>query len=148
MIVPLIFILGTLYFLFLSASNVLWLRLSSHYPRIRRGRMVSVLIPARDEEKNIGACIDSLLVQSYANYEIVVLDDQSNDGTWGVIEEYARRFPGRVRAIRGEPLPPRGWSGKTHAMQQLAGYARGDYLMFRTPTPFTAGRAFPGLSRT
>jgi chlorobactene glucosyltransferase len=127
---PLIFILGTLYFLFLSASNVLWLRLSSLPPRIRRGRMVSVLIPARDEEKNIGPCIDSLLAQSYENYEIVVLDDQSRDGTWRIIEGYAARWPGRVRAIQGEPLPASGWCGKTHAMQQLAGRARGDYLMF------------------
>jgi chlorobactene glucosyltransferase len=129
-ILPVIFILGTLYFLLLSASNVLWLRLSSQPPRIRRGRMASVLIPARDEESNIGPCIQSLLDQSYQNYEIVVLDDQSRDATWRIIEGYARRFPERVRAIRGEPLPARGWSGKTHAMQQLAGVARGEYLMF------------------
>ena len=90
---PALFILGTLYFLLLSASNVLWLRLSSRPPRIRRGRMVSVLIPARDEEENIGACIDSLLTQSYTNYEIVALDDQSHDGTWNIIEGFARRFP-------------------------------------------------------
>ncbi len=127
---PALFILGTLYFLLLSASNVLWLRLSSRPPRIRRGRMVSVLIPARDEEENIGACIDSLLTQSYMNYEIVALDDQSHDGTWKIIEGFARRFPDRVRGIRGKPLPASGWSGKTHAMQQLARHARGEYLMF------------------
>ena len=127
---PVLFTLGTLYFLVLSASNVLWLRLSSRPPRIRRGRMVSVLIPARDEEENIYACIDSLLIQSYRNYEIVALDDQSHDGTWNIIEGFARRFPDRVRAIRGEPLPASGWSGKTHAMQQLARHARGEYLMF------------------
>ncbi len=129
-IVPLIFILGTLYFFLLSASNVLWLRLSSLAPRIKRGRMVSVLIPARDEERNVAACIDSLLTQSYQNYEILVLDDQSRDGTLRIIRDYARRFPGKVSAIRGEPLPASGWRGKTHAMQQLAAHARGDYLMF------------------
>ncbi len=125
-----VFILGTLYFLLLSASNVLWLRLSSRPPRLTRGRKVSVLIPARDEEKNIAHCLDSLLEQTYANYEIVVLDDQSEDGTWEIIQGYATRFPERVRAVRGEPLPGSGWSGKTHAMQQLARRARGDYLMF------------------
>ncbi len=129
-LLPAIFILGTLYFLILSASNVLWLRLSSQPPRLTRGRKVSVLIPARDEEKNIAACIESLLAQTYTDYEIVVLDDQSADGTWQIIDGYARRLPDRVRAVRGEPLPARGWSGKTHAMQQLAGWARGDYLMF------------------
>jgi chlorobactene glucosyltransferase len=124
------FVLGTLYFLLLSASNVLWLRLSSLPPRICCGRKVSVLIPARDEETTIGSCIDSLLKQSYENYEIVVLDDQSLDGTWGIIEDHARRWPKRVRAIRGEPLPASGWCGKTHAMQQLAAAACGEYLMF------------------
>lgn len=127
---PGIFILGTLYFLLLSASNVLWLRLSSLAPRLTRGRKVSVLVPARDEEKNIRQCLDSLLQQTYTNYEIVVLDDQSSDATWRIIEDYGERHPERVRAVRGEPLPGSGWSGKTHAMQQLAGLARGDYLMF------------------
>jgi len=89
-----------------------------------------VLIPARDEEANIGACIDSLLAQSYVNYEIVALDDESGDGTWEIIEGFVHRFPGRVRGIRGEPLPAAGWRGKTHAMQQLASHARGEYLMF------------------
>ena len=129
-VLPLVFILGTLYFLLLSASNVLWLRVSSRAPRITRGRKVSVLIPARDEEKNIGPCLDSLLSQTYANYEIIVLDDQSRDGTWKIIQSYASRCPERVRAMRGKPLPPSGWSGKTHAMQQLAQAARGEYLMF------------------
>ena len=124
------FVLGTLYFLLLSVSNVLWLRLSSQRPRIHRGRMVSVLIPARDEESSISACIDSLLTQSYENYEIIVLDDQSRDDTWQIIRDYGERFPDRVRAIRGAPLPAEGWSGKTHAMQQLAANAHGEYLMF------------------
>ena len=128
---PLAFILGAIYFLLLSTSNVLWLRLSSHAPRITRGRKVSVLVPARDEEKNIAHCLDSLLDQTYANYEIVVLDDQSSDDTWRIIDGYARRNPERVRAIRGRPLDQdEGWSGKTHAMQQLADHAAGDYLMF------------------
>jgi len=128
--IPAMFVLGTLYFLLLSASNFVWLRLSSQPPRILRGRMVSVLIPARDEETTIGNCIDSLLKQSYENYEIIVLDDLSHDGTWRIISDYAKRNPGIVRAVRGEPLPPSGWSGKTHAMQQLAAAACGEYLMF------------------
>jgi len=129
-ILPVVFILGALYFLLLSASNVLWLRLSSLAPRLTHGRKVSVLVPARNEEKNIAQCLDSLLEQTYANYEILVLDDQSSDGTWTIIEDYGKRHPDRVRAVRGEPLPGSGWSGKTHAMQQLARKARGDYLMF------------------
>jgi chlorobactene glucosyltransferase len=128
--IRLLFFLGAAYFLVLSISNIVWLRLSSHRPRITRGRMVSVLIPARDEEKNIAHCLDSLLDQTYSNYEIVVLDDQSSDRTWEIITEYARRNPGRVRAAHGEPLPGGGWCGKPHAMQQLSRHARGEYLLF------------------
>jgi chlorobactene glucosyltransferase len=124
-----VFLLGALYFLLLSLSNIVWLRLSSCRPRITRGRMVSVLVPARNEERNIRACLDSLVNQSYERYEVVVLDDQSADGTWEIAAEFERKFPGRVRAIRGEPLAG-DWFGKPHAMQQLSRHARGDYLLF------------------
>ncbi len=124
------FILGAGYFLLLAVSNIIWLRVSSRPPRLRRGRRVSVLIPARNEEKNIAQCLDSLLDQTYANYEIIVLDDQSSDGTWEVLRGYAARFPGQLRAVQGEPLSEKGWLGKPHAMQQLAEHARGEYLMF------------------
>jgi chlorobactene glucosyltransferase len=130
LIVHLVFLLGTLYFLLLSLSNILWLRLSSRTPRVTNGAMVSVLVPARNEEKNLGACLDSLLDQSYESYEIVVLDDQSTDATWEIATSYEARFPGRVRAVPGEPLKPDGWNGKPHAMQQLSRAARGDYLLF------------------
>jgi len=128
--IRLLFLLGAAYFLVLSISNIVWLRLSSHAPRITRGRLVSVLIPARDEEKNIGPCLDSLLDQTYENYEIVVLDDQSTDRTWEIVSGYAERNPGRVRVVKGEPLGADGWCGKPHAMQQLSREARGEYLFF------------------
>jgi chlorobactene glucosyltransferase len=128
-LIRLVFLFGVGYFLLLSVSNVVWLRLSSHKPRLRRGRKVSVLVPARNEEKNIRSCVDSLLQQTYSNYEIVILDDQSTDGTWDIIAGYQERFPGRVRAVQGEPLSE-GWLGKPHAMQQLAAVAAGEYLMF------------------
>ena len=126
----LMFLLGAAYFLLLSISNVLWLRISSHRPRITRGRMVSILVPARDEEKNIARCLDSLIGQTYANYEIVVLDDQSTDRTWEILSACAKENPGKVRIVRGEPLSESGWCGKPHAMHQLALHARGEYLLF------------------
>jgi chlorobactene glucosyltransferase len=121
------------YFLLLSISNVLWLRLASRGPRQRRrdrAPRVSVLIPCRDEESNIGRCLDSLLAQRYEDYEIVALDDESSDSTWEILASYAERYPGRVRAVRGRPLPGRGWYGKPYAMQQLAAQADGEYLLF------------------
>lgn len=128
--VRLVFFLGAAWFLLLSISNVVWLRLSSLEPRLRRGRKVSVLVPARNEERNLPACLDSLLDQTYGNYEIVVLDDQSSDRTWEIITAYQGRHPGLLRAVKGEPLGETGWLGKPHAMQQLAREAAGDYLMF------------------
>ncbi len=125
-----VLLLGTFYFVLLSLSNIAWLRLSSHRPGQRKGKKVSILVPARNEEKNISNCLDSLLDQTYDNYEIVVLDDQSTDGTWAMLAGYAERFPARIRAVRGEPLDGTGWLGKPHAMQQLARHADGEYLMF------------------
>ncbi len=129
-VIRLVFLLGTLYFLVLSLSNILWLRISSRTPRLTKGGKVSVLVPARNEEKNLRACLDSLLDQTYGNYEIVVLDDQSTDATWEIASSYASRYPDKVRAVSGEPLKPDGWNGKPHAMQQLSRHARGEYLLF------------------
>jgi chlorobactene glucosyltransferase len=122
-------VMGTLAILAMSLVNILWLRSSGHSAALSDHGKVSVLIPARNEETNIRSCLDSLLDQSYANYEIIVLDDCSQDRTWQILTEYARRYPGRLQAVRGAPLP-QGWCGKTHAMQLLSRYASGDYLMF------------------
>jgi hypothetical protein len=92
--------------------------------------MVSVLVPARNEARNLARCLDAPLVQTHGHYEVIVLDDQSSDGTWRIARRYAEANPGRVRAVAGAPLPGDGWLGKPHAMQQLARKARGEYLLF------------------
>ncbi len=89
---------------------------------------ISVLVPARDEEANIAACLESLQKQDYVNYEILVLDDNSSDNT-GAIVESAAAGDSRVRPLRGEPLP-KGWTGKSFACYQLARQARGSWLLF------------------
>src|SRR6185437_8843238 len=88
----------------------------------------SVLAPARNEERSIGRCIESLARQDYPNLEILVLDDQSEDATAAIVEELARRYPA-VRLLRGQPLPAN-WHGKAYACAQLARAARGDWLLF------------------
>lgn len=123
-------LLGCGYFLALSVSNILWLRLSGRAARRGSRARVSVLVPARDEESCILRCLQSLLDQSYDNYEIIVLDDESSDGTWALIAQVAAEHPSRVRALRGAPLARDGWYGKPHAMQQLAAVATGDLLFF------------------
>src|SRR5579872_4738039 len=53
--------------------------------------MVSVCIPARNEETRIGPCLDSFVKQDYPKYEVIILDDQSTDGTWKILQQYAKK---------------------------------------------------------
>jgi chlorobactene glucosyltransferase len=89
---------------------------------------ISVLIPARDEEANIEACLESLQKQDYPNSEILVLDDNSSDNTANIVDRMAAK-DNRIQLIRGEPLPE-GWAGKPFACYQLARKARGSWLLF------------------
>ena len=79
---------------------------------------VSVLLPVRDEAGRVEACLRALLAQQGVDLEIVVLDDESTDGTADVVRRVAAGDP-RLRLLVGAPLPP-GWLGKPHACQQLA----------------------------
>jgi chlorobactene glucosyltransferase len=89
---------------------------------------VSVLIPARDEEENIAACLAAVLAQSTAVGEVLVYDDHSRDLTADIVEAYARR-DARVRLVAPSPLPD-GWCGKTFACARLAEEARGRWMLF------------------
>lgn len=90
--------------------------------------LVSVLIPARNEEENIANCLDSFLNQDYTNYEIVVLDDNSSDRTPVILDEYVKNNPEKIRVIKGKKLPP-DWRGKCFAMKQLTESAKGEYFL-------------------
>lgn len=90
--------------------------------------LISVLIPARNEEANIQTCVDSLRQQDYSNFEILVLDDASKDATAEIVTRIAGEDQ-RVRLLYGQPLPP-GWAGKPYACYQLAREARGSWLLF------------------
>lgn len=90
---------------------------------------VSILVPARNEARNIEACVASLLTQDYPNYELVVLDDHSDDGTSEIVRGLGLRTEGDRRVISGAALPA-GWTGKGWACHQLASAASGDFLFF------------------
>ncbi|MVN23226.1 glycosyltransferase [Mucilaginibacter arboris] len=90
--------------------------------------LVSILVPARDEEKNILTLLQSIEKQDYKNIEVIVLDDQSTDHTYNLCTEFARKNP-TVKVIIGKPLPE-GWLGKNYACYQLAQQAKGKYLLF------------------
>jgi chlorobactene glucosyltransferase len=90
--------------------------------------LISVLIPARDEEENIESCVKSLQKQDYPDFEILVLDDDSSDNTANIVERIAVSDD-RLQLIHGEP-PPKGWAGKPFACYQLAKKAKGSWLLF------------------
>jgi len=97
--------------------------------RTRANRLaVSVLIPARDEERNIRATLVAVLVNRAIDVEVIVLDDGSTDATAEIVAEFARRDE-RVRLETAPPLPA-GWNGKQHACYLLAKFARHPLLVF------------------
>jgi chlorobactene glucosyltransferase len=89
---------------------------------------ISVLIPARNEAGVIQQTLRGLLGQNFPRSEILVLDDQSSDGTGQAARE-AGEGDSRLRVIDGEALPG-GWAGKNWACWQLAQEARGEVLVF------------------
>jgi chlorobactene glucosyltransferase len=119
-----------------AASYFFLLSLANHYemwrftrgPELFEGPLVSVLIPARNEERTIERCLDSLRNQSYQNYEILVINDNSTDNTAAILSRVAGE-DSRVRVFTGAPLPD-DWYGKPFALHQLSQKARGDLLLF------------------
>jgi len=73
------------YFFATAVSNVVYLRRATRNARIRGGPFVSVIVPARDEEGSIARCLESLLSQDYADYEVIVVDDDSSDATAEIV---------------------------------------------------------------
>ena len=90
--------------------------------------LVSVLVPARNEEKNIDRCVNSLLEQSYSNIEVIILDDDSSDNTYFISNEISKS-DSRVSVIKGKEIP-KGWLGKNWACHQLSQKATGKFFLF------------------
>lgn len=88
---------------------------------------VSILVPARNEERNIDICIKSLLNQDYPNYELIILDDNSIDNTLKICKKF-ENLP-NYRIIKGLSLP-NDWLGKNWACHQLANQSNGEILIF------------------
>ncbi len=95
---------------------------------LQKKPLVSILIPARNEEDTIAELLHSTLQQSYSHYELFVMDDQSDDQTCSVVEALSQKNQ-KINLLRGKPLPE-GWVGKNWACSQLAQQARGEVLLF------------------
>src|SRR6266576_2282785 len=85
---------------------------------------VSVIVPARNEEACLGACLESLVAQEGVGFEIIVVDDGSTDRTRAIAESFSA-----VQVIEPGPLPA-GWTGKNNAVTAGARPARGEWLLF------------------
>jgi len=94
---------------------------------------VSVCVPARNEERDIEACLTSLLEQDYPDFEVIVVDDHSTDNTPAIIASLQKKYPHLV-ALRSAELPP-DWYGKPFALHQAQQKARGEVLLFTDADP-------------
>ncbi len=89
---------------------------------------ISVLIPARNEEMNIENCVRHACNQNYSNYEVIVLNDRSDDSTGEIMEKLQQEFQ-HLTAINGRKKPDN-WLGKPWACKQLSDAANGKILVF------------------
>lgn len=89
---------------------------------------VSVIIPARNEERNLEEALRSVLSLDYPNYELIVLNDRSEDYTGEILDRMAQEHP-QLRVVHITDLPP-GWLGKNHALYQGAQASSGELLLF------------------
>ncbi len=111
--------------------------------------LVSVVIPARNERRNIERCVRSVLSTTYPAMEAIVVDDHSTDGTGDLARELAEQAP-RLRVMESPPLAS-GWFGKQWACWNGARSARGKLLCFidadTTHTPDLLPRAVNAMGR-
>jgi len=140
----LILIFSTIFFL-VGLFVIYWIHDQNHLdivvdpvPASADVPLISVCVPARNEELNLRPCMEAILAQTYPAFELIVMDDRSTDATSMIIKE--RSDDRRLHALYGSPLPP-GWAGKPHALHQASLMARGEWLCFVDADTFLAPEA-------
>lgn len=98
------------------------------WDRAATGR-VAIVVPARNEEKHVEEAVGSLLRLDYPDYEVIAVNDRSEDRTGEILDRLAGASGGHMRVVHVEALPP-GWLGKTHAMWSAARQATSDWILF------------------
>src|SRR5579863_1937913 len=111
--------------------------------RKERGKAVSIIVPARNEERNIHRCVTSLLEQDYDDYEVIVVNDGSTDRTAEILEDLSCHHPrgNRLRILHLLDTLPAGWAGKPHALHTGVQEAHGDWLLFTDADTWHTARA-------
>lgn len=95
--------------------------------------LVSICVPARNEERDLEACLNSLMAQNYPNFEVIAADDRSEDRTLQIIQSFEKRFDNFI-GFQGKPLP-KDWLGKPYILNQAASKAKGEYFLFTDADP-------------
>lgn len=120
--------------LLIFISNILITYLARQHSPPVTFPMVSILVPARNEEKNIARCVLSLLALDYPAFEVLVLDDQSSDDTRSILEKLSHSHS-RLKVLDGDP-PSGNQVGKNWACSQLARKAQGELFFFTDADTF------------
>ena len=90
--------------------------------------LISIIIPCRNEEENIEASVESILNQDYKNFELLLIDDNSTDNTWKIIDKLSKKYS-QIKSFKGKKLPAN-WAGKNWACHQMFQKSKGDFLLF------------------
>jgi len=114
----------------------------------RAAPLGSIIVPARNEERSIRSCVESVCASDYPDFEVIVVDDRSDDATLELARAILPNHARRVVVVEGHPLP-KGWTGKPWACAQGAKVAEGDLLLFTDAdtvhAPELLGRAVAGM---
>jgi len=122
-----------------SLVSLLWRSLDSVVATLKPPTTwpkVSIIVPARDEAAKIEPAMRSKLAIDYPNFELIAVDDRSQDATGPILDRLAAEDP-RLCVVHLDSLPD-GWLGKSHAMHVAAARATGDYLLFTDADVFFA----------
>lgn len=130
-VLSLITLIFGLWTIFCSIGNYIYFKALNNKGRkhnLKEKPLVSIIIPARNEEKNLSQLLSSLMKQDYENIEILVIDDKSEDKTWEIIEKYSEKDK-RIKGYKTDDaiLSKR---GKINALLHLIPHANGEYYLF------------------
>jgi len=119
--------------IYLVSNFIHLVRVTPVSPSGESAPLISVCVPARNEERDIQNCLDSLLQQDYSNFEVIAVNDHSTDKTGEILHSLAEENA-RLTVIDIDELPE-GWLGKPHALHIASQAAQGDYLLFTDADP-------------